>query len=270
MNLSLNIGELYDARKHLKHTLLRGTEIIQTRSSNEHTHVLAVVIRTGFQTTKGNLVRSIMYPAPVDFEFEEDSYRFIGFLTAIAGAGFIYTCIRLVRFFFSYNLRMHIVLFVSIFDFTFLQINDGEETLDIFLDAADLITIVIPPALPAAMTIGSIYAQKRLKEKGIFCISPRTINVAGSIQCVCFDKTGTLTEDGLDMQGIVPVVIDVNNDSAQFQSMIIKEKTREISDFKKDHLTKAMATCHSLTIIDEKLSGDPIDLKMFEFTGMCM
>lgn len=100
MNLFLNIGELYDARKHLKHTLLRGTEIIQTRSSNEHTHVLAVVIRTGFQTTKGNLVRSIMYPAPVDFEFEEDSYRFIGFLTAIAGAGFIYTCIRLVRFFF--------------------------------------------------------------------------------------------------------------------------------------------------------------------------
>ena len=115
--------------------------------------------------------------------------------------------------------------------------------MDIFLDAADLITIVIPPALPAAMTIGSIYAQKRLKEKGIFCISPRTINVAGSIQCVCFDKTGTLTEDGLDMQGIVPVV-NVNNDSAQFQPMIVKGKTREIS-VKKDHLTKAMATCNS-------------------------
>ncbi len=29
----------------------------------------------------------------------------------------------------------------------------------IFLDAADLITIVVPPALPAAMTIGSLYAQ---------------------------------------------------------------------------------------------------------------
>ncbi len=55
------------------------------------------------------------------------------------------------------------------------------------------------------MTIGSIYAQKRLRGKGIFCISPRTINVSGSIQCVCFDKTGTLTEDGLDMLGIVPV-----------------------------------------------------------------
>ena len=74
----------------------------------------------------------------------------------------------------------------------FLQIQAGEKNIgDIFLDAADLITIVIPPALPAAMTIGSIYAQKRLKEKGIFCISPRTINVSGSVQCVCFDKTGT-------------------------------------------------------------------------------
>ena len=93
-------GELFDAKKHLKHTLLRGTEVIQTRSSSSHSNVLAVVIRTGFQTTKGNLVRSIMYPAPVDFEFEEDSYRFIGFLTAIAGAGFAYTCYRLVSYFF--------------------------------------------------------------------------------------------------------------------------------------------------------------------------
>ena len=28
-----------------------------------------------------------------------------------------------------------------------------------------------------------------------------------------------------------------------------------------------MATCHSLTIINEELSGDPLDLKMFEATG---
>ncbi len=28
-----------------------------------------------------------------------------------------------------------------------------------------------------------------------------------------------------------------------------------------------MATCHSLALIDGKLRGDPIDLKMFEATG---
>ena len=64
--------------------------------------------------------------------------------------------------------------------------------------------ISVPPALPAAMTIGVVIAQRRLGKKGIYCISPRTINVAGSIDCVCFDKTGTITEDGMDMWGVMP------------------------------------------------------------------
>ena len=34
----------------------------------------------------------------------------------------------------------------------------------------------------------------------------------------------------------------------------------------KEDLIKGMATCHSLTMIEEKISGDPIDLRMFEFT----
>lgn len=32
-------------------------------------------------------------------------------------------------------------------------------------------------------------------------------------------------------------------------------------------LMSAMVTCHSITSIDGKLSGDPLDLKMFESTG---
>ncbi len=48
----------------------------------------------------------------------------------------------------------------------------------------------MPPALPAAMTMGYMYALTRLRRKNIFCISPRTINISGSIDCVCFDKTG--------------------------------------------------------------------------------
>lgn len=64
----------------------------------------------------------------------------------------------------------------------------GVEARDIILQALDLITIAVPPALPAAMTVGRFYAQIRLKNKNIFCISPRSINVAGGINCVCFDK----------------------------------------------------------------------------------
>jgi cation-transporting ATPase 13A2 len=64
----------------------------------------------------------------------------------------------------------------------------GVAARDLIVEAFDLITIVVPPALPAAMTVGRFYAQIRLKKKKIFCISPRTINVSGSIDCVCFDK----------------------------------------------------------------------------------
>lgn len=52
---------------------------------------------------------------------------------------------------------------------------------------------------------GTVYAQGRLKKKGIFCISPPRINVSGKIKLMCFDKTGTLTEEGLDFFGLISV-----------------------------------------------------------------
>lgn len=52
----------------------------------------------------------------------------------------------------------------------------------------DIVTIVVPPALPAALTTGTIYAQRRLKKNGVFCISPPRINVCGKISLFCFDK----------------------------------------------------------------------------------
>ena len=68
----------------------------------------------------------------------------------------------------------------------------GETTHDILFESVDLVTIVVPPALPAAMTIGTVLASRRLLPRNIFCISPRTINVAGAVDCTCFDKTGRL------------------------------------------------------------------------------
>lgn len=68
------------------------------------------------------------------------------------------------------------------------QVQNGISVAKIAIESLDLITIAVPPALPAAMAVGQYYAQKRLEKNKIFCISPRTITVAGSIDCVCFDK----------------------------------------------------------------------------------
>lgn len=58
---------------------------------------------------------------------------------------------------------------------------NGESTGEIFLRSIDLITITVPPALPLAMSIGIIYAQKRLKNVHISTISPQRINIAGLV-----------------------------------------------------------------------------------------
>lgn len=65
-------------------------------------------------------------------------------------------------------------------------------------------------------------------------------------------QTGTLTEDGLDMWGVVPVA------DRKFQ---VPLKCVDKLDYNEEFLV-GMVTCHSLTIIDGKLSGDPLDLKV--------
>ncbi|XP_012941516.2 probable cation-transporting ATPase 13A3 [Aplysia californica] len=218
-----------DMTQHSRHILFCGTNVIQTRFYGNQ-KVKAVVLRTGYSTSKGELVRSILFPKPVDFKFQQHSYYFILVLAFIAGLGFIYTIV--------------------------LMVNNGDEPGDIVLRTLDLITIAVPPALPAALAVGVVFSQRRLKHKLVYCISPRGINQCGTINTVCFDKTGTLTEDGLDMHGVVQV------ETSRFQP-IIKQMSRLLPG----PMTTGMATCHSLTIIDGQIMGDPLDLIMFNATG---
>ena len=64
----------------------------------------------------------------------------------------------------------------------------NDDPSQIVLRTLDLITIVIPPALPAAMTVGIVFAQNRLKRRLVYCISPHSINLCGAINTFCFDK----------------------------------------------------------------------------------
>jgi P-type E1-E2 ATPase len=77
------------------------------------------------------------------------------------------------------------------------MLSQNFSTFEIVDRSLDLITITVPPALPAAMTVGTVFAINRLKNKKIFCISPPRVNVSGRVNLMVFDKTGTLTEDGL-------------------------------------------------------------------------
>uniref|UniRef100_A0A8C1UW36 Polyamine-transporting ATPase 13A3 n=1 Tax=Cyprinus carpio TaxID=7962 RepID=A0A8C1UW36_CYPCA len=215
---------IYSTEEHKRHTLFCGTNIIQTRYYTGEM-VKAVVVRTGFSTAKGQLIRSILYPKPTDFKLYRDAYLFLLCLVAVASIVFVYSL---------------------------------EPVKEIIVKSLDIITITVPPALPAAMTAGIVYAQRRLRKVGIFSISPQRINICGQLNLVCFDKTGTLTEDGLDMWGIQRV------EDGRFHHSEEKADDKSLVTTK---FVSCMAACHSLTKIEGQLSGDPLDLKMFEATG---
>lgn len=67
---------------------------------------------------------------------------------------------------------------------------------EIVIRALDLVTVVVPPALPAAMTVCTLYAQSRLRSRGVFCIHPLRINLGGKLHLVCFDKVGAMGQAG--------------------------------------------------------------------------
>uniref|UniRef100_A0A8C1MPX2 Polyamine-transporting ATPase 13A3 n=1 Tax=Cyprinus carpio TaxID=7962 RepID=A0A8C1MPX2_CYPCA len=222
---------IYSTEEHKRHTLFCGTNVIQTRYYTGEM-VKAVVVRTGFSTAKGQLIRSILYPKPTDFKLYRDAYLFLLCLVAVASIVFVYSLV--------------------------MKIINEEPVKDIIVKSLDIITITVPPALPAAMTAGIVYAQRRLKKVGIFSISPQRINICGQLNLVCFDKTGTLTEDGLDMWGIQRA------EDGRFHHSEEKADDESLVTTK---FVSCMATCHSLTKIEGQLSGDPLDLKMFEAIG---
>ena len=226
------------AEVNSKFYLFSGTKIVRCRppaasaAGAREQPAMALVVRTGFSTIKGGLIRAMLFPKPNQFRFYQDSFKFLGVLTLVAMLGFLFTLVTYIQRGVAWRL--------------------------IVTQALDLITVVIPPALPAAMSIGTSFAIARLRRNRIYCISPPLVNVSGRLNAVVFDKTGTLTEDGLDILH----VRTVSTIEKKLEFSGVHERAGSIpQDF-----TVAMATCHSLKSIHGQLVGDPMDLKMFEFT----
>lgn len=86
-----------DIRRLARHVLFSGTRVLQARPTHLEPYVKAVVLRTGFLTVKGDLVRAILHPRPLDTDFTLDSFRFLSIMAVIAVAGSVYIWIILVR-----------------------------------------------------------------------------------------------------------------------------------------------------------------------------
>lgn len=117
--------------------LYSGTKCIESRYYMKgKIPVLGLVYQTGFNTMKGQLVRSILFPKSTNFNFYKDALKFICSIAIISIFGLTYTIVMFIR--------------------------ENAETKDIILKCLDMITVTIPPALPTCMSIGIGFALTRL------------------------------------------------------------------------------------------------------------
>lgn len=225
------IREKFSAEAQRRHTLFCGTQVIQAKGGCPGGKgALAVVARTGFFTAKGDLVSSILYPQPINFRFYGDAMKFLLFLGVLALVGTVYSLVMLSR--------------------------SNTTVIQMVIRSLDIVTIIVPPALPAAITTGTIYAQRRLKKQGIFCISPPRINVCGKVSLFCFDKTGTLTEEGLDVWGVL-----------EASGNTFAELVPDPRLLPPGPMLTGLASCHTVALLGGQPLGDPLELKMIESTG---
>ncbi|OQR96347.1 P-type ATPase (P-ATPase) Superfamily, partial [Thraustotheca clavata] len=169
---------LHDQKKYIDDKTMQKSAILSAGSTvlRINGDAKAVVQKTGFSTSKGELFRSILYPESISFRIVTDSYRYLLALGVIAIAT---TILRIID-----AIAAHSTMY------------------DLLISVFDLISTAIPAALPMVLTVGIGFSLTRLNEADIFCIDAQRINLSGHIDCFCFDKTGTLTTESVDFVGI--------------------------------------------------------------------
>lgn len=223
----------FDWGADARHVLFGGTQLRRARG-----HPLGLVVRTGYASAKGEMIRQILFPKRHVFRFYRDALVFLGVLFVITLAGFAWSVWRFVV--------------------------GGASALLVALRVLDLFTIVIPPALPIAMTAGTSLAVARLRGRGVYCVVPRTVNVAGRVNVMCWDKTGTLTVDHMDVH-CVRAVVAPNAAAARFSPA--EHRSVQELGAAPPALVWALAACHSVVLLSAtEVVGDPLEVVMMQWT----
>jgi cation-transporting ATPase 13A3/4/5 len=225
---------LYDAARHKRHTLFAGTTVLHDDACAEEAMPLAVVVATGLSTSKGQLMQTLMFPAPLVLRYEQQAlYILLGLL--------------------AYSLVT--------FGVTVYFYKSASPAVSIMFGLESVAT-VIPPLLPLALAVGQSVASDRLRRRAIFCLSLPRIALAGMVDVFCFDKTGTLTREGLDFAGVHPIIADGGEGALPRVGELVADAAALPA------LTRAAcAAATSVARLGDRFVGNEVDCKLFAATG---
>lgn len=195
---------------------------------------MAIVTKTGFETSQGSLVRTMIYSTERVSANNFEALLFILFLLIFAIAASWYVWDEGVK-------------------------KDRKRS-KLLLDCILIVTSVVPPELPMELSLAVNTSLAALAKLAIFCTEPFRIPYAGRIDVACFDKTGTLTGEDLVVEGIAGLGLAGD-------SNIVDKKESDGAHSNMTPVTEAgletqlvLATAHALVKLDEgDIVGDPME-----------
>ncbi|OBZ78195.1 Manganese-transporting ATPase 4 [Grifola frondosa] len=208
---------------HKNAVLFSGTKLLQATNGGDTPDggCPGVVLRTGFGTAQGQLVRTMIFSTERVSANNAESFLFIGFLLIFAIAASWYVWVKGIE----------------------RELKKSKLLLDCIL----IITSVVPPELPMELSLAVNASLVALSKYAIFCTEPFRIPYAGRVDVCCFDKTGTITAENLVVEGVAGV-----DSTDRLKLVNVKESNKET--------TLSIAAAQALVrLSDGTIVGDPME-----------
>ncbi|KAK5112207.1 hypothetical protein LTR62_004368 [Meristemomyces frigidus] len=200
---------------------------------------LAVVIKTGFETNQGALVRTMIYSTERVSANNVEALLFILFLCVFAVAASWYVWTEGVK--------------------------QDRKRSKLLLDCVLIVTSVVPPELPMELSLAVNTSLAALSKYAIFCTEPFRIPFAGRVDIACFDKTGTLTGEDLKVEGIAG--LSLGNSDAPAEADGAQSTMTKINQTGLETML-TLATAHALVKLEEgDVVGEPMERATLDSLG---
>ncbi|KAI4840977.1 cation transporting ATPase [Plasmodium brasilianum] len=226
--------------KHKKHIVYAGSNILLTKNENNEfknkklpiSGCIGIVIKNGFTTYQGKLVRTIINTSEKVNASSTDSIIFLIILLLFS----LFACAYVV--------------------YSVLKANKERNLYGLLLSVSHIITAVISPEFPITLSLGVTISIVYLYNLKIYCTEPFRLPFSGKSNICAFDKTGTLTEDNMIVLGLFGLDNNIEKINDINKSIISRQKVPFFS-------VAVIAGCHSLCTVNNKLLGDPLEKNSF-------
>lgn len=232
-----SLDDTLDMGMHKRNIIFAGTKILISEAPKSSSLSLKLppnggaigyVLRTGFNTEQGKLVRTILFATEHVSANNAEALLFIFILLIFAVVASAYVLLHGLQ-------------------------DESRSRYKLMLNCIMIITSVVPPELPMELSLAVNTSLMALVRQKIFCTEPFRIPFAGGVKVCCFDKTGTLTSDDFIVRGVAGL-----GENGTCSTEVISAQDTP------DDVKFVIAGCHSLSHVDNTLIGDPLEKCAFE------